>query len=68
MGPRAGLDWRKISSPPGFVPGPSSPLSVSIPTELPGSNLIKYLKVFLTNVVGRVHLFRLVLLISSLPP
>ena len=36
MGPRAGLDGRKISSPPGFDPGPSSPWSVVIPTELPG--------------------------------
>ena len=35
MGPRAGLDERKISSPPGFDPGPSSPKSVAIPTELP---------------------------------
>jgi len=25
VGPRAGLDGRKISSPPGFDPGPSSP-------------------------------------------
>jgi len=25
VGPRAGLDWQKISSPPGFDPGPSSP-------------------------------------------
>ena len=36
MGPRAGLDGMKISSPPGFDPGPSSPLSVAIPTNLPG--------------------------------
>ena len=36
MGPRACLDGRKISSPPGFDPGPSSPYSVAIPTELPG--------------------------------
>ena len=45
MGPRAGLDGRKISSPPGFDPGPSGPgsnpggdeiLSVAIPTKLPG--------------------------------
>ena len=36
MGPRAGLDGRKISSPPGYNPGPSSPYSVAIPTELPG--------------------------------
>ena len=36
MGPRAGLDGQKISSLPGFDPGPSSPLSVVIPTELPG--------------------------------
>ena len=34
--PRAGLDRRKISSPPGFNPGLSSPQSVTIPTELPG--------------------------------
>ena len=39
MGPRAGLDGRKISSPPGFDPGPSSPLSVAMPTELPGPRI-----------------------------
>ena len=38
VGPRAGLDGRKISSPPGFDQGPSSPWSVAIPTELPGIN------------------------------
>ena len=36
MGPKAGLDGRKISSPPGFDPGPSSPYSVAVRTELPG--------------------------------
>jgi len=36
VGPRARLDGRKISSPPGFDPGPSSPQSVAIPTEPPG--------------------------------
>ena len=36
MGPRADLDERKLSSPPGFDPGPSSLQSVTIPTELPG--------------------------------
>jgi len=35
VGPRAGLDGRKISSPPGFDPGPGRS-SVTIPTELPG--------------------------------
>ena len=35
MGHRAGLGGRKISSPPGFDPGPSSPYSVAIPTKLP---------------------------------
>ena len=35
MSPRASLDGWKISSPPGFDPGPSSPYSVAIPTELP---------------------------------
>ena len=33
MGARAVLDGRKISSSPGFDPGPSSPWSVAIPTE-----------------------------------
>jgi len=35
VGPRAGLDGRKFSSPPGLDPGPSSPKSFAIPTELP---------------------------------
>ena len=36
VGPKAGLDGRKISSQPGFDPEPSSRSSVCIPTELPG--------------------------------
>ena len=36
VGPRTGLDERKILSPPGFDRGPSSPYSVTILTELPG--------------------------------
>ena len=36
VGPSAGLGGRKISSTSGFDPGPSSPQSVAIPTELPG--------------------------------
>ena len=36
VGPRTGLDGRKISSLPGFDPGPSSPQSVAILTELHG--------------------------------
>ena len=35
VGPRVGLDGRIILSPPGFDPGPSSPQSVTILTELP---------------------------------
>ena len=35
MGPRSGLDGRKISSPPGSDPGLSNPQSVAITTELP---------------------------------
>jgi len=42
VGPRVGLDVRKIPSPPGFDPGPSSPSSVAIPTELPGSHSEEY--------------------------
>ena len=37
MGPRACLEGRKISSPPGFDPGPSARSSIAIPTKLPGS-------------------------------
>ena len=37
VGSRAGLDWRKISSTPCFDPGPSSPQSVSITSQLPGT-------------------------------
>ena len=48
MGPRTGLDGRKISSPPGFDPGPSSPQSVAITTELPGPRgTFKYIKDFM---------------------
>jgi len=36
VGPMAGMEGRKISSPSGFDPGTSSPYSVAIPTELPG--------------------------------
>ena len=39
VGPRTGLDGRKISSSLGFYPGPSSSQSVAIPTELPGPHL-----------------------------
>ena len=39
--PTAGLDGRKISSPPGFDRGPSSPYSVDVPTELPGPHVYK---------------------------
>jgi len=37
--PGTGLEGQKISSPPGFDPGPSSPYSVAIPSELPGPQL-----------------------------
>ena len=46
MSPRAGLDGRKISSPPGFDPEPSSSLSVAIPTDLPGQTYI-YIYLFI---------------------
>ena len=44
--PRAGLDGRKISAHRDSIPGPSSLLSVAIPTELhgPRSQPIRYLK------------------------
>ena len=42
VGPRTGVDGRKISSPPGFDPGPSRMQSVAIPTELPGPHILLY--------------------------
>ena len=46
--PRPGLDGRKISSPPGFDPGPSSPYSVVIPTELPCPPIIHRISLIIT--------------------
>jgi len=43
VGPRVVLNGRKISSPPGFDPGPSSSLSGAIPAELPGPRLTEVL-------------------------
>ena len=40
MGPRAGLDGRKFSSPSGFDPRPSNPYLVIVPIELPGQPYI----------------------------
>jgi len=42
VGPRAGLDGRKISSPPGFDPDHPAHISVAILTELPAHYQIKY--------------------------
>ena len=54
VGPRAGLDGRKISSPPGFDPGPSSPQSVAIPTELSGPHIIQqcfiYIYIYIRSI------------------
>jgi len=47
VGPRAGLDGRKISSPPGFDPGPSTSYSDAIPIELPGPHRNEYQDDFL---------------------
>ena len=39
VSPSSRLEVRKISSPPGSDPRPSSPQSVAIPTELPGPHI-----------------------------
>ena len=39
MGPRVGVERRKISSPPGFDPGTPARSSIAIPNELPGPQL-----------------------------
>ena len=56
MGPRAGMDGRKISSPPGFDPGPSSPWSVAIPWTQP--TIVKYFSIIL-GIVMLVELMQL---------
>ena len=61
MGPRAGLDGQKISSPPGFDPGTSSLWSVAIPTELPGprsyfNTLIKTLSRLINALINPIVL------------
>ena len=63
MGPRAGLDGRKISSPPVFDHGRPARSSVAIPTELPGPQT--HLRLFiLYNSRGFVaprELYRIIL-------
>jgi len=59
VGLRPGLDGRKISSPPGFDPGPFTRRSVAIPTEVPGPHygfvvLINCLPVFMSVKLGPV--------------
>ena len=51
VGPRAGLDGQKISSPPRFDPGPSSPQSVAIPTELPGPHIVRTTNIKIKNLI-----------------
>ena len=51
VGPRADLDGRKISSSLGFDPGPSSPQSVAIKTELPGPNLKTNRPIYVTSAL-----------------
>jgi hypothetical protein len=55
--PRTGLDGRKISSPQGFNPGPSSPYSVAIPTELPGPHIITLNSCFNVNFSVNINIF-----------
>jgi hypothetical protein len=49
VGPRTGLDGRKISSPPGFDPGPSCRQSVAIPTELSSPSYVFVVILFYTQ-------------------
>jgi len=43
--PRADLDGRKNSSPPGYDPGPSRLQSVAMPTELPGPHIYTHITI-----------------------
>jgi hypothetical protein len=68
VGPRAGLDGRKISSPLGFDPGPSSPQSVAIPTELPGPPVHIYgsnlFIIYLFIIILLIYLIYIFIIIS----
>ena len=59
VGPRAGLDGRNNSPYRDSIPGPSSPLSVAMPTELPCPHCLslhfKNLKAEATFVRRKIH-------------
>ena len=62
MGPRAGLDGRKISSPPGFDSGPPARSSIAILTELPGPQIIivincTYISTFFIDIILPIALW-----------
>ena len=57
MGPRAGLDGRKILSPPVFDPGMSSPKSVTLPTELPGHCTKQWIQLLKFRQTQNIRLF-----------
>jgi len=59
VGPRAGLDRRKFSSPPGFDRGPSSPQSVTILTELQGPQNLNIPYIIFSEVYACSSLFLL---------
>ena len=50
MGPRAGLDGRKISPHRNSIPDRPTRSSVAIPTELPGPHLMVYIKPKLKSI------------------
>ena len=69
MGPRAGLDGRKISSLPGFDPGPSSPsqslYGLSYPAHYSGM-YIRDFKTFFKEFSGLLNFFLVMLVFSIL--
>ena len=69
VGPRAGLDGRKISSPLGFDPGLSARSSVAIPTELPVPHVygkdVKYIRTFHKNLLHSHSVLQMVLVYQT---
>jgi len=49
VGPRAGLNRRKTSSPPGIDPRPPSSYSVAIPTDIIKYNYIRIIGLPMSN-------------------
>ena len=59
-GPQGRSGQAENLAPPGFDPGPSSPQTVAIPTELPGpykKNIYTYIRVFYIYIYIYIYIY-----------